>query len=200
MTKKTTTEFDEATHTYRIGGFVCPSVTQIIGDLLPGFKADPWYLERGSANHSCYQMLALGQEFTPDERSQPNIDAWHLWQKSMMPFTFKQVEMQVFSKKYMFAGTLDAIIEKDGELLIIDYKESLSYSDCYQLGAYSIALKEYGIKVKKGFGVGLSKGKCKMSEVYDLNVYGQKFLTLLSAYNIRVEHGKTEQQQTGAKK
>jgi len=192
MTAKTKTEFDEASHTYKINRFEVPSVTTVIRDLLPGFKADPWYLERGSANHACYQALALNQEFEPDERSQPNIDAWHLWRKSMMPFTFEQVEMQVYSRKYMFAGTLDAIIKKDDSIFIIDYKESLSETDRYQLGAYAIACKEYGIKVKKGFGVGLSKGKCKMSEVYNLDVYGQKFLALLSAHNIRMEHGKTE--------
>lgn len=200
---KSVTEFDEATHTYRINGFVVPSVTQIIGDLLPleflkhmTKEEREYYARRGQANHACYAALALGQEFEPDERSQPNIDAWRLWYKQMGEPRFERVEMQVYSRKYMFAGTLDAVIEKD-ELFLIDYKESLSYRDCYQLGAYSLALREYGIKVKKGFGVGLSAGQCKTTEIYDLNVYAQKFLTLLSAYNIRAEHGKTTAQQKG---
>ena len=191
--KKTTTEFDEATHVYRINNFIVPSVTGIIGDLLPGFRADEWYMERGRVNHQCYAYLGLNQNFTPDPRCQPNIDAWHAWRMQMGDIEFISVERQVFSKKYMYAGTMDAIIKWQDELYIIDYKQSMTDTTSYQLGGYANILKQEKLRIKKGFGVQLSEKGFKMSEVYDLNVYGQKFLTLLSAYNIRAEHGKTEE-------
>ena len=60
--------FNDATHEYRIGGRFVPSVTQVLGDLLPCFQAGEWYLERGRAVHACAAMIAKGIAFDHDEQ------------------------------------------------------------------------------------------------------------------------------------
>ncbi|MDE2022352.1 MAG: hypothetical protein KGI71_05590, partial [Patescibacteria group bacterium] len=53
--------FDAATHTYRIGGHVVPSVTQVIRSCAPGWMADEWYLERGKAVHEAIRLSISGR-------------------------------------------------------------------------------------------------------------------------------------------
>ena len=190
---KTKHEFDSEKHEYTINGFRVPSVTGIIDDLLPGHKADQWYMDRGTANHACYALLAQEVQFSADTQSECNIRAWKAWRDESKP-EFELIETQVFSDKYRFAGTLDALamIPAIGELVLIDYKESLTPTIPYQLGGYAVSLKEEKkIKVKKGIGVELThKGTWKMTTVYDLDRYSNAFLQLLSVYNIRQELGK----------
>ena len=61
-----TLDFNEAAHQYTLNGHDVPSVTQVLGDVLPGWRADDWYLERGRAVHACAAMIARGEEFDHD--------------------------------------------------------------------------------------------------------------------------------------
>ena len=187
-------EYDPAKHVYTIGGFEVPSVTRILDDLLPGFKAADWYMQRGRANHACYALLAQGKQFKADEQSEGNIRAWKAWNEEFKP-EFKYIERQVYSDKFRFAGTLDAvaIIPKLGVMALVDYKESLSQSVPYQLGAYALAAKEtLKVNIKFGIGVELTHtGTWAVTPVFELARYSNAFLTLLSAYNIRAELNKT---------
>lgn len=191
---KTKHEFNEEKHEYTINGFSVPSVTGIISDLLPCHKADEYYMQRGSANHACYALLAQGKQFQPDPQSEGNIQAWKDWNTEFKP-QFRLIEQRVFSDKYRFAGTLDALvmIPKLNVMALIDYKEGLTQTIPYQLGGYAIALKEEKkLNIKHGIGVELThEGTWKVTSVFDLVKYSNAFLQLLSVYNIRAELNKT---------
>ena len=53
MTAPTCT-FDADRHEYRIAGRVVPSVTHVLGDLIPGWRASDWHLQRGRAVHASF--------------------------------------------------------------------------------------------------------------------------------------------------
>ena len=57
-----TLTFDEATHVYQISGVIVPSVTGIIGHILPGWKASDWYLQRGRAVPQAPDMAARAED------------------------------------------------------------------------------------------------------------------------------------------
>lgn len=57
---------------------------------------------------------------------------------------FLASEMNVWSEKYWFGGIADGVIEKDGKKYILDFKTSgtVQTKYFYQMGAYSLAVKE----------------------------------------------------------
>jgi hypothetical protein len=51
-------EFDAATHTYTLGGVRLPSVTAIIGHVLPyDFGPGVWHMDRGTKTHLACKFL-----------------------------------------------------------------------------------------------------------------------------------------------
>lgn len=188
MTKPTCT-FSPEPHEYRIDGRIVPSVTQIIGDVLPGWKAPQWYLERGRANHACYALLAQGTAFLPDPVCEGFIAAWRKWAEHVRlePLV---IEHPVYSLRYRFAGTLDLIGIVQGNPMIVDYKGTLDARAKWQIAAYSIAEAETSGKRAFNVGVGVElreNGTFRMSEIYDLHRPRQEVLALLSAFNMRRE-------------
>ena len=178
-------QFDEATHTYRINGRIVPSVTQVLGDLLPCWQADDWYLERGRAVHACAAMIARGERFTHDPQIDGQVQALRKFFREVNPIVVS-VEKQVFSKRYLFAGTMDLLSNT-----VIDFKASISESVPYQLAAYAIAEEEMtGSKINFGFAVQINNdGTYSMSKSYDLKRYTQGFLAMLTTFNIRRQAG-----------
>ena len=172
--------FDEATHTYTINGRVVPSVTQVLSDLIPGWHAGEWYLQRGTAVHACAAMIAQGIEFEHDPQIDGQVTAIRRYFAEVNPRTV-EIEKMVFCDKYRYAGTVDMILENS---TVVDYKASFGASLPYQLAAYALA---YG-DTNYGYGVEIhADGTYKMSEVYDLRRYKQGWLSLLTAYGIRRE-------------
>jgi hypothetical protein len=77
----------------------------------------------------------------------------------------------------------------NGKRLVIDFKASVSTALPYQLAAYSLALTQEKL-TRYGCGVIINEdGTYKMTKVYDLRLYQQGFLALLTAYNIRRRAG-----------
>lgn len=182
--ERTKTEFDEASHTYHIGKRSVPSVTKVLGDLIPGWMAAEWYLERGRAVHACAAMVARGEEFDHDPQIDGQVAAVRKFFAEVNPVVI-DVEKQMFSSLYQFAGTLDLSCRIGPRTLVIDWKASLSKSLPYQLAAY-------GILANLNYGAGVhirDDGTYAMTEVYDLRRYKQGFLSLLGAYNVRRECG-----------
>jgi hypothetical protein len=176
--------FDAATHSYYIDGRKVPSVTQVLGDLIPGWKASEWYLNRGQAVHACAALIAQGVAFDHDPAIDGQVRAVRRFFAEIKP-TGIVVEGKVYSARYQYAGTLDLLATISGKVMMVDYKASVSAALPYQLAAYSIALPPEQL-TRYGFGVIINEdGSYKMTKVYDLRLYQQGFLALLTAYNIR---------------
>jgi hypothetical protein len=179
--------FDEATHTYSLNGRPVPSVTKVLSDLLPGFRASDFYLQRGRAVHACAALLAKGIPFESDPRIAGQIEAIRRFLREVKP-EILAVETQVFSERYQYAGTLDLACRINGHLLVADYKASLTPATIYQLAAYAGACP--GGKFKHGVGVEIHEdGTYKMSETWELKRPFREWLALLSAFRIRERCG-----------
>ena len=178
--------FDATTHTYTIDGNVVPSVTQVLSDLIPGWQASEWYLQRGTAVHACAAMIARGVEFDHDPSIDGQVSACKRFFAEVKPIVF-EVERQVYCERYCFAGTFDLECSVNNRRCLLDWKASFGAALPYQLAAYSVAYDECGgYPIRHGYGVRLNEdGTYKMSCVYDLRNYRNGFLALLSAYKIR---------------
>jgi hypothetical protein len=183
--------YDDANHTYTMGGRRVPSVTQVLGDLLPQWQAGEWYLQRGRAVHACCAMIARGQEFEHDPQIVGQVTAARLWFAHVKP-VIVVVEKPMFSRRYQFAGTPDLVCEIDGALTVVDFKASVGASVKYQTGAYGLLYAEHagGKAPRWGVAVELHEdGTYRMTERYKIESAGRDFLALLRAWNIRRECG-----------
>jgi hypothetical protein len=178
--------FDATTHTYRINGVAVPSVTQVLSDLIPGWQASEWYLQRGTAVHACAAMIARGVAFDHDPAIDGQVRACKRFFAEVKPIVF-EIERQVYCERYGYAGTFDLECSVNNRLCLIDWKASFSATLPHQLKAYSIAYECMGANpIRYGYGVRLNDdGTYQMSPVYDLRNYMNGFLALLSAYKIR---------------
>ena len=176
------TRFEADQHRYYIDERPVPSVTQVLSDLIPGWKASEWYLERGQAVHAAAAFIARKVEFDSDDRISGQVNAILKFFAEVRPVV-KGVEVKVFSSGYQYAGTLDLLTDKT----IVDYKASLTPATPYQIAGYALALEgEKGVKINRGIAVEIREdGTYHMSEPYDLRLYRQGWLALLTAYGIR---------------
>jgi len=194
--------FNTDLHEYRINDRIVPSVTQVLGDLIPCWHAVDWYLQRGRAVHACAAMIARGEAFDCNPQIEGQVAAARRFFAEVDPCILA-VEQQVFSERYQYAGTLDLAVLWTGGRAILDFKASLSPSVPYQCAAYALALRESlpdQPEAKYCVGVQLNAdGTYKMSSKYDLRLYKQGWLALLTAYNIRRQCGvrETTQEETG---
>jgi hypothetical protein len=145
-------DFDAATHTYSVGGTVLPSVTTILRDVLPvASHGEQWHMDRGTAHHALYALLAAGVKPSAieyDPRSQPWVDGWMRWQDAFNP-QLAVSEIRIASVAMGYAGTADAVICIGDERWLIDYKQAASKRDVIQLAAYDDLLTENGIGVDR---------------------------------------------------
>ena len=182
--------FDPAAHAYTINGRPVPSVTQVLADLLPCWRASDWHMERGRAVHACAALIARGVEFTADEQIAGQVAALRRFVVEVKPLVLA-VECPVFSERYQYAGTFDLLTRRPGKLplMLVDYKSALTPVVPYQLAAYAAA---YVGEVCIGYGMGVEihdDGTYKLSEVYDLRRYAQSWLALLTSYGVRRKCG-----------
>ncbi len=114
----------------------------------------------GTAIHEWIEKWIKGEEYEipDDEKIQNGIMSFLKWQKEhKIKFNKENSERLVYSKKYNYVGTLDAIAEIDGKKVIVDFKSSNGlYNEYrYQLAGYWNAYEEefgktfdYGIIVQ----------------------------------------------------
>jgi hypothetical protein len=146
-------QFDDATHTYKIDGQPVPSVTSIIRSVLGnpyGPASGQWHMDRGNAAHDLYEILGKGDDlalYEYDMTLDGHVRLWREWYSAECPVII-QTEMAVASKRYGYAGTMDAVLDsailssKFGGITILDYKQTVCDRDRLQLAAYAIAYEE----------------------------------------------------------
>ncbi|OPX88976.1 MAG: hypothetical protein A4E53_01709 [Pelotomaculum sp. PtaB.Bin104] len=104
----------------------------------------------GTQAHKCLEYIEAGgtHEFmNPPSKVDQYVMAYYKW-KDAFPHKFMPIEHTVYSKKYGYAGTLDAIVEdSSGKTWLIDFKTSNGiYNEMgLQLVAYKTAVEEMGL-------------------------------------------------------
>ena len=163
--------FNEANHEYRLEGIKIPSVTQIIGGAgLSDFsKVNPELLERakkfGTAAHSATYLYDKGNLNIQalDPALEPYLEAWILFKRDFGITKFTEIEKQVYSTKYQYAGCLDRLWEDT--LIEIKTCTTIPKTTGLQLVGYQGAYEEmYKVKIKRRICVQLLDGIYKMEE------------------------------------
>lgn len=197
-------DFDEDTHTYRIGGVIVPGVTQIIDSLYDFSGVDCDVLERASefgkaAHRACelYDTNNLDEE-SVDPALSPYLDAWIEFRRGCS-FTPTLVERVVYSRAYKYCGKLDRVGYLGNQHAIIDIKTSTSLSAAVgvQLAGYALALREEIITNGQLLGRrGLARCAVKLNGDGNYKVVSYSdpsdesvFLSLLNVRNWRKNHG-----------
>lgn len=138
--------FDEPSHTYRYGGEIVPSVTQILeSEGISDFSRVPSEAlriaqERGTAVHKATQYLDEGRLDwnTVHESLLGYLEAWERY-KTECKVELLEIETAVYST-LGYAGTLDRIIYAGGRNGLIDIKSgSPTAAAAIQTAAYGYA-------------------------------------------------------------
>ena len=122
--------FDAASHTYRVGGEVWPSVTQVL-EPLQFLDGVPWAVleaarKFGNHVHEACHLWNAGclDEAALDPHLAPYLGGW----KKFLADTDSQV---VFSERRLshdalrYAGTLDAVCARTGRFHVVDIKSGV---------------------------------------------------------------------------
>jgi len=189
------TSFDPDKHEYRINSRIVPGVTSVLRDLIPGWAASDFYLERGRAVHACAAFVARGKNFEYNPQIEGQVAALRRFYSEVKPVVI-ECEMPVYSMANQYAGTFDLLTRKPGTdaLMMLDFKSAVTLSVAYQCAAYALA--HPGRKeIRWGCGVEIREnGMYQISkEIYDLRLYKQDWLSLLRTYNIRRRNGIKEE-------
>ena len=110
-------------------------------------------------------------EIPTNEIALKAITKWVNWEKTS-GYTWHYSERIIYSQKWHYAGTLDAIAEKNGKLIIVDFKTSKKVYDehKFQIAAYVKSVEEeFGEKIEDRVIIQLSKetGATKINEITD---------------------------------
>ena len=80
--------------------------------------------ELGSAVHDAIETYALtGTRPVVDDEVLPFLDQFDEWAQVWQP-KYLAAEAAIYNRTYGYAGTLDAIVEIDGQTVIVDYKST----------------------------------------------------------------------------
>lgn len=187
-------EFDEPSHTYKIGGFSVPGVTSVIGSVLPGWKASEWHLQRGKATHLACHFLDAGKLVweSVDPEILPRVQAWQKF-RADFPATVVASETPLGHRLLQYAGTLDRIFDYGGELVLCDIKNSVSPMVRLQLAFYSMAWKaNRRTTISRAVAVELRDDatyRCLWIEKKQLRQHEQEAMALLTVYNFAKTYG-----------
>jgi hypothetical protein len=163
-----------------------PSVTQVLKDLLPTWRASEFFLGKGRAVHAAAAFVARGIAFEHDPRISGQVEAVRKFFREIRP-TVMAVERPVYSTRYLYGGTLDLVCEINKRIVVADYKAAITPATIYQCAAYGLV---YPKTLQHGMGVELHEnGSYKLSEVWDLKRAQQEWLSLLTAFRIRERLG-----------
>ena len=154
------------------GDFV-PSVTTILEAYPKGAAYYSWLKEhgkdadeirdeagrRGSVVHKLTEDYDMGAEVNlvnPNGSIYYKLNEWAMFERyvefrSRFQFVTDCIELNIISKELGFAGTIDRVINMNGERILLDIKTSNAIYPSYwlQLAAYNALLLEAGIQVDK---------------------------------------------------
>lgn len=185
MTLAETLQFNEAEHAYYLDGRRLPSVTQIIGGVIPrNFYASEWHLNRGVMLHEAIHLHLQGvlDPDSVDPIIQPRLDAATKFIEECN-VTVTECEKRVASAGLGFAGTVDCIAQIGKDVCLVDWKSTLEPQADLQLGGYALLLKDHNIT--KAVAVELRDNgsySCRWLKQGQLKLASQTFLALLTIY------------------
>ena len=193
---------DEKEHIYRFGNRVVPNVTSI---LQSNFGVKPYWNEKsrqkGLAIHKCIHMhekKEINSEtidwLTVDERIRGRLQGYIRFIRET-GYTVIRSEMQLFSKRYQFAGTLDLWVrdpklERNGNIIVDIKPPSPEPIVELQLAAYAMILQENtGTNIKRATAVCLKdNGRYSLKWVHNLKHAQTVFKACLSVSNWKNEY------------
>lgn len=188
--------FDEANHTYTIGGVRLPSVTQVLRSVFPAFQADEYYLQRGRALHHATVLLDQGllDWSTVDEAILGRTKAWEKFRRDFKA-EIVSMEKPLASERYRFAGCHDRLMFANRIYIMADLKSSVEPIVIPQLGAYSILNTENGgSQCKQAVAIELRENEtysCKWLSASELKRAEQVFIAALTCYGFMKSNGLT---------
>lgn len=147
--------FDESNHSYKLNGYLLPSVTQIMKPLSSVEYKDVdndvlmKAAERGTAVHEAIEYKI---KYDFDDCPAQYEEYYNAFLKFAQDYSPKWInsEMRIYHRQLMYAGTVDLICEIDGEKVIVDFKTSSKINHMLtgvQLEAYAQALNSAGIDI-----------------------------------------------------
>jgi hypothetical protein len=173
INNKQLTFFDARFYITEDGGYV-PSVTHILECYPKGAAYYNWLKEngkdsdeirdeagrRGSVVHKLTEFYDAGYEVSlinPQGQIEYKLNEWAMFERyvnfrSRFQFVTDSIELNIISKELGYAGTIDRIIDMDGEKILLDIKTSNAIYPSYwlQLAAYrSLLMNKAGIRVNK---------------------------------------------------
>ena len=187
---------DQEKHIYSYGDRKVPNVTSILQD---NFGVQPywseWHANKGRAIHHAIHLYVKNELdwATVDSRILGRLKAFQRFM-SETSYQIIRSEMQLFSKRYQFAGTLDLWVHDPNnrnQNIIIDIKPpSPEPIVDLQLGAYSLILQEHtGLKINKAAAVCLKdNGKYSLKWVKNLKHAQTVFKACLTVSNWQKEN------------
>lgn len=191
--------FDEATHTYMLDGVRLPSVTGIIGKILPyDFNASEWHMQRGTATHRACELLdnASLDWLTVDPEILPRVQAWEAFRRDTPQLKLVTCEERLAHDGLMFAGTVDRIFSDGKTLTVCDLKNSVSPQVKIQLAFYSLLwAHNKHHQPLEAVAVELTEDgayRCHWMTNRELRIAERQALAVLSVYNFAVENGLLE--------
>ena len=139
--------FDEASHTYRVGGKVWPSVTQVL-EPLQFLDGVPWAVleaarKFGTHVHQAVHLWNVGNldEESLDPHLAPYLAGW----KKFLADTGAEVvvsERRILNRRLRYAGTLDSVIRWRQRFHMLDVKSgAMPKTVGLQTAAYREALR-----------------------------------------------------------
>jgi hypothetical protein len=173
INNKQLTFLDSRFYSTEDGGFV-PSVTTILECYPKGAAYYNWLKEngkdadeirdeagrRGSVVHKLTEFYDAGYEVSlinPQGQIEYKLNEWAMFERyvnfrNRFQFVTDSIELNIISKELGYAGTIDRIIDMDGEKILLDIKTSNAIYPSYwlQLAAYrSLLMNKAGIRVNK---------------------------------------------------
>lgn len=191
-------EYDDATHTYRAGGVVVPSVTQVLGAFFPLPSAIPAdVLERkrqiGTDAHLATELWDQDDldedSITPEIR--PYLDAWISF-REREKFVPTEIEKLVYHPALGYAGRLDRNGLLAGEEFKLDIKTSSAISPVTgpQTAAYQEAERsglDVSVPMRRGAVQLLPDGTYRFKEFTERTDFAV-FTSCLSLLNFKRKH------------
>ena len=112
--------------------------------------------DKGKLAHGWIEGYIKGENLIDAKPTDPDVcasvDSFLAWERENKP-RWIQSELLVCSRKYEYAGTLDAVAEIAGRVGIVDFKSGKSIPDDISLqvdGGYRIAVEEMGGEIDFG--------------------------------------------------
>ena len=181
-------------HVYRLGGRVVPSVTQVINAVIPGWQANQYYLDRGSALHLACRYHDEGRldENSVDPAIAGRLEAWKKFRAEFKSDVL-HCELSLAHPVYSFAGTLDRVFDSDQDgITIVDLKSSISPQVRLQLAAYcALFYESVNALPKKAAAVELREDgtyRALWMTRAEIETARRQFLAALTLFGFMSEH------------